>query len=287
MTAFIDTHCHIDTTARKMKQSPADVLPYFFEAYSLENTKKTAKEPIVNTSGQCLHLVHSACETESIARLDEILALDERISICAGIHPHDAVDYNEAIERELLEWMKHPRCVAWGEMGLDYFYDHSPRDLQKKVFAQQAKQAVALHKPLVIHSRDAEADTLDILGQVLNEDSKTHIHCFTADKDYALELLKLPGDVFIGFTGALTFNNSDSIRDAAANIPLTQLLLETDAPFMAPVPFRGQTAVSAMIPQIAQVLAELHQVELSDLYAQILENTQRMYGKMHGIEKTP
>ncbi|KAI5116506.1 hypothetical protein M0805_004669 [Coniferiporia weirii] len=172
-----------------------------------------------------------------------------------GVHPHEAKDYNDAVEAELLEAMAHPRNVGWGEIGLDLHYDLSPRDVQQHVFTRQLKHAVRLGKPLTIHTREAEEDTERILKEVVPKDHKIHIHCFTDSPDFAKRLLDHFPNLYIGITGVITYSTnlntsavirhlstpsgppgapeSDESSDPPESRPL-RILLETDAPYMVP-----------------------------------------------------
>ncbi|KAJ3775750.1 hypothetical protein FB446DRAFT_785756 [Lentinula raphanica] len=156
-----------------------------------------------------------------------------------GVHPHEAKLYNDEIEADILEAMKHPRCVGWGEMGLDYHYDNSPRDVQQEVFSRQLKHAVRLNKPLTIHTREADADTERILKEIVPKDHPIHIHCFTDSPEFGERLLDHFPNLCIGVTGVVTFaTNLDTpgiVRrmDTSSTSPL-RILMETDAPYMVP-----------------------------------------------------
>ncbi|THU83511.1 Metallo-dependent hydrolase [Dendrothele bispora CBS 962.96] len=162
-----------------------------------------------------------------------------------GVHPHNAKDYDDAVEAQILEAMAHLRCVGWGEMGLDYHYDNSPRDIQQQVFARQLRHAVRLGKPLTIHTREADDDTERILKEIVPKDHPIHIHCFTDEADFGQRLLDHFPNLYIGVTGVVTFstnlNTSSIIRrmipsSSSSSSPSSNLriLLETDAPYMVP-----------------------------------------------------
>ncbi|KAF5368274.1 hypothetical protein D9615_010374 [Tricholomella constricta] len=191
-----------------------------------------------------------------------------------GVHPHEAKHYNDDVEKDIIEAMSHPRCVGWGEMGLDYHYDNSPRDVQQVVFARQLSQAVRLGKPLTIHTREADADTERILKEQVPKDHPIHVHCFTDSPEFAQRLLDHFPNLYIGITGVITYTtNQDTstvIRDMVArssspDAPL-RILLETDAPYMVPAnlythdalkDMKGKLPVchSAMVPWTAQFVA--------------------------------
>ncbi|EJD40850.1 hydrolase [Auricularia subglabra TFB-10046 SS5] len=156
-----------------------------------------------------------------------------------GVHPHEAKHYTDKIEAEILEAMKHPRCVSWGEMGLDYHYSFSEHPIQQEVFRRQLKKAVELGKPLTIHTREAEEDTERILKEVVPKDHKIHIHCFTDTPEFAERLLAHFPNLYIGITGVVTYStntNTSELLRRMANSPSDRLriLLETDAPYMTP-----------------------------------------------------
>jgi len=178
--------------------------------------------------------------------------------------------------------MNHPKCVAWGEIGLDYhiFPNHSyaPFDLQKKIFTSQMQHALRLRKPIVIHTREAEEDTLYMMKEYIPKDWPVHVHCFTDSKEFAIRLLQEYSHLYIGFTGVITFKTSQSLRDAVSAVPLNRLLLETDGPFMAPEPHRGKTCHPGHVPLIADKIASLHQISVENVYEQIRKNTEDMYG---------
>src|SRR5712671_2558386 len=159
------------------------------------------------------------------------------LSATAGVHPHDAARATPADLGELESIAREPDCVAVGECGLDYHYDRSPRDVQRELFAAQVRLAKALRKPLVVHTREADLDTASILERELGPEGGV-IHCFTGDWAAAQRYLAM--GMHISLRGGLTFKAADALRDAAARIPLERLLVETDCPFLAPVPHRGK-----------------------------------------------
>ncbi|KAI3610521.1 hypothetical protein WG66_006944 [Moniliophthora roreri] len=153
-----------------------------------------------------------------------------------GVHPHESKNYTDDVEQEILEAMKHPRCVGWGEIGLDYHYDLSPRDVQRTVFTRQLEHAVRLGKPLTIHTREADADTERILKQVVPKDHPIHIHCFTDTPEFAQRLLDHFPNLYIGITGVITYstnlNTAEAVRQMGPHS--LRIVLETDAPYMVP-----------------------------------------------------
>jgi TatD DNase family protein len=218
-----------------------------------------------------------SCDKDSIKPVLNLLE-EPDVYGAFGFHPHEAKEYNEKWHQHILECMRHPKVVAWGEIGLDYHYDFSPRDLQQRVFVQQLEAAVEQKKPVIIHTREAEEDTLRILKDVLPTDWNIHVHCFTSSLSLAMDLLESFSNLYLGFTGILTFKNAEDIRDVVRHTPITRLLLETDGPYLAPVPHRGKPCHPGWIPYIAQSMADLKQVSLENLYQQVRANTRQMYG---------
>lgn len=199
------------------------------------------------------------------------------VRIAAGVHPHNAKAWTKDIERKLLTCLKDPRTSALGEVGLDYHYDLSPRDDQKRVFARQIELAHASGLPIILHVREAFDDAYDIMEAAGWNPAGVLLHCYTAD---AAEIERwVQAGCFVAFGGALTFNRSDDIRAALRCVPLDRLLLETDAPYMAPVPLRGQECEPAMVVFTAQrSLVELlgegaTQTQCIGVLAQTLKNT--------------
>ena len=255
--SYIDSHCHIDLILDKGDWESYDELKKEFP----ENFEKA---------------IQIACD-ENRFDFAVKLAEHEEIYFAAGIHPHEAKDYTQEIEDKIIDLMKHPKAVAWGEIGLDYHYDYSPREIQKEVFKKQLILGQKLNKPLVIHTRTADDDTIEVMSKHLNPDLPIHIHCFTGSAEFAQELLNLGPNIYFGFTGVTTFKSAESIREAIKVVPLNRLLLETDSPFMAPVPYRGKTCHPGHIPQIAQQMADTREVSVEEIYKACRENTLRIY----------
>jgi len=193
-----------------------------------------------------------------------------------GVHPHEANQVSGIRNQELGELRKllqDDRCVALGEIGLDYHYDFSPREVQKDVFRFQLQLAMELDMPVIIHDREAHKDTLHILREL--KGLRGVIHCFSGSLEFAREILAL--GLYIGFGGAVTFRNAKRPLAVAAEIPLNRLLLETDAPYMAPEPFRGSRCESPHIAQIAEKIAEAREMKAQELIDICCENGRRLF----------
>lgn len=190
-----------------------------------------------------------------------------------GLHPHDAKDWTEDLRDQIKELTKHPKVLAIGEAGLDYHYDHSPREVQRTVFREQLALARELQMPLVIHSREAAQDTLDILGEF--PDVPCLLHCYSG----SLEMARAYGKFghYFSFGGPITFNNAHKLRDVVAGIPLERILLETDCPYLSPHPFRGKRNEPARLGLVAEKLAEIYGCTFDDVVRQTVENTRAFF----------
>ncbi len=198
------------------------------------------------------------------------------IYAAVGIHPHDASTYCGESENKIEGYLKHPKVVALGEIGLDYHYDLSPRDIQKEVFVKQIKLAEKNNKPITIHSRDAAQDTYDILKGFLVCERGAVLHSFSQSS----EMLKLYLDmnVFFSISGVVTFKNADKLRETVKNIPIDRMFIETDCPYMTPVPFRGKRCRPDMTEYTARVCAELKGMAYEDFCERVAENAEKFFG---------
>lgn len=243
--------------------------------YDDERFDPDREELIASLPGSGVELVlNAACDLPSC---ESSLALTRRwpFFYCSvGVHPHAAQevagsDYLHYLERAARE---NEKAVAIGEIGLDYHYDFSPREVQKAVFDEQMALAEALDLPVIIHSREASADTLEI---VRRHRCRGVVHCFSGSAETAREYLKL--GYHIGFTGSVTFKNAKKPVEAAAQVPLERLLIETDCPYMAPVPLRGKRCDSRMVSHTAARLAEIKGVEVEEILRATNENARRLF----------
>ncbi|HET6668880.1 MAG TPA: TatD family hydrolase [Pyrinomonadaceae bacterium] len=182
-----------------------------------------------------------------------------------GVHPHDARLYDNAAEKRIHSLIKtHPKILAWGEIGLDYHYDNSPRDTQRQVFRRQLQAARVCDLPVVIHTRSADADTIEILRLAYPQPARGGImHCFGGSIELALAAIDL--GFYISFSGNITFKKAEDLREIAAQIPRERLLIETDCPYLTPVPFRGKRNEPARVVEVARCLAEIQGVSLEEI----------------------
>ena len=212
---------------------------------------------------------------------DDILGVAERESdvwASVGIHPHEADAHGHIDTAKLIARASHPRVVAIGETGLDYYYDHSDRDQQRRSFRAHIVSARQTGLPLIVHTRDAEDDTAAILADEMEQGAYTGvIHCFTASQDFADKALAL--GLYISISGIVTFKNAKDLQASAATIPDDRLLIETDAPFLAPVPHRGKSCEPAFVADTARFLSDLRGVSVETLAAQSAENFFTLFNK--------
>ncbi len=275
---FIDTHCHIDSYERHAGES-FDAILERFRTSSFANVLSSAKEKAAAAKIACPEaFIHVACDPADFEYARELSEKYDNVYTAYGIHPEYVETETAEDEARMMEFLKHPKCVACGEFGLDYHYGAETKVAQVKLFERHLQLGIESGKPLVLHLREADDDALAVLRAANLRDTKIHIHCFTGTPEFVEQLLALDAQIFVGFTGIVTFNNAQSVRDAAAIVPIDQMLLETDAPYMAPIPFRGKPCHSGYIPFIADKLAEIKNVPVDELYRHCRENTKKCYG---------
>jgi TatD DNase family protein len=245
---FVDSHCHID--GAEFDRDRDEVLRRASEA-------GVAAMLTVGTGDAA---------SDNFERAVALAEKHENIFAAVGVHPHDAKTYTDAAERRLIALVKSSKkVVAWGEIGLDFYYDHSPRDLQIEIFRRQIRVARELGLPIVIHSRDANDETVEVLSEECSHENFAGgvMHCFGGTAAMAEKLMKI--GFYISFAGNVTFKKAESLREAARVVPLERLLVETDCPYLAPVPLRGKRNEPAFVIETAKFLAEFKNVELEEL----------------------
>lgn len=215
-------------------------------------------------------VLNCACSKKSLKTTNELTLKYDFIYGALGIHPSDAYDFNEEVRNEIITKVNsNKKIVAIGEIGLDYYWDENPdRETQKNVFREQMKLAEELNLPVIIHDRDAHKDTLDIMKEFSNV--KGIVHCFSGSVEFAKECIKL--GYLIGITGVVTFKNAKKIVEVVENIPLEKLLVETDCPYMAPVPNRGKRNKSDYIEHIIQQIALIKDLDGKSVNIQVNKN---------------
>ena len=252
MTSFIDTHCHLD----KLDSTPEEAI---IEA------KQAGVQRMVTVSVDELSL---DLVSSMVQQFPEVYG-------SVGFHPHDAADLTEDLEQKIRKLaQEEKKLIAIGETGLDYHYMSSSAEIQQQVFKKQLQVAVELNLPVIMHSREAETDTLNILREV-PVPSLGVAHSFTSSFEMAKSLIEMGW--YIGINGIVTFNNAEDLREVVSWLPLDRLLLETDSPFLAPTPFRGKPNKPAHIPAIATFIAELRGISLELLSEQTSVNAQRLF----------
>jgi TatD DNase family protein len=213
-------------------------------------------------------------------KLDAALPFAEQhgwIYTTVGIHPHEAKEVTPHHLDELACLAKHPKVIAWGEIGLDYFYDHSPKEIQAAVFRSQMELAHAAKLPIIIHCRDAWDDCLAQIEQRWKATGLGGIlHCFTGTLEHARRGLDL--GFLISFAGNATYPKAQSIRDVARDLPLDRILIETDAPYLAPQPFRGKRNEPAYVAEVAKTLATVRNLPPEEIAATTASNFRRFFG---------
>ena len=217
--------------------------------------------------------------SSDLASINRTLSLAEKypyIYGAVGVHPSDSGELTEETFLELTKACQHEKVVAVGEIGLDYYWQEPEKKIQKKWFERQLLLAQEVSLPVIIHSREAAKDTLDMMRALHAEKSGGVIHCFSYSKEMAAEFLKL--DYYFGIGGVVTFQNAKKLREAVAYIPIDKLLLETDSPYLAPVPNRGKRNNSGNIPYIAQELAQIKGVSYEEIIAATRQNSERLFG---------
>ncbi|MBV8474720.1 MAG: TatD family hydrolase [Hyphomicrobiales bacterium] len=256
----IDSHCHLD-----------------FPDFAEELDAVVARAEAAGVE----RMVTISTRVAQGARLAAIAERFPNVFFTIGTHPHQAAEEAETDAAAIRRFAAHPKCVGIGEAGLDYHYNYAPADVAKRVFRAQIALARELKLPLVIHAREADDDVAAILREEMAEGSFSAIlHCFTSSRTLAEAGLEL--GLTISFSGVLTFKNSADLRAIAADVPLDRLLVETDAPFLAPVPHRGNRNEPAYVVETARVLAETKGISVEELAAATRANTLRLFAKMAG-----
>ncbi|MBF0348377.1 MAG: YchF/TatD family DNA exonuclease [Magnetococcales bacterium] len=250
-----DSHCHLN-------------FPDF--AKDLEQILQRAKQAGV---------VYLTTISTRLTEIDDLIRLaepHENISITAGIHPHYAQEAGSDCRIELFNALAHPRMIAVGETGLDFHYNHSSREAQERVFREHIRVAIARNLPLVIHTREAERDTIRILEEEGAKACGGVIHCFSGSPDLAQWALN--AGFYLSFSGILTFRGADSLRQIAAEAPLDRLLVETDAPYLAPTPYRSKRNEPAWVVEVARMLAKVKGISLEEVSQVTTANYLRLFG---------
>lgn len=220
-------------------------------------------------------LVNVASGVESAIKSVEMAKKYDFVYAAVGVHPHEAIKMHDQDIETLTLLSGHPKVVAIGEIGLDYYYDFSPKEVQKLWFREQLVLAKLVKLPVIIHSRDAAADTFDLIVESGIEKIGGVIHCFAGSKEMAIEYVKR--GFYIGVGGVITFKNAKHIKEVVEAIPLESILIETDAPYLAPVPNRGKRNDSRNLPYIIEEIAKIKGVTVEEVIRVTYENGLRLF----------
>ena len=250
---FVDSHAHIDGT-----EFDAD------RAEVIERARAVGVTTILNVGTGDPH-------SGAFERAVELGQKHQNLYTAIGTHPHDARLYDDRAEEKIKALTKSERVIAWGEIGLDFHYDNSPRDVQIQVFKRQLRAARECDLPVVIHTREAEPETIEILKTDYADAKRRGVfHCFSGSPDLARSALDL--GFMISFSGIVTFKKADELRAVAKEVPLNRLLIETDCPYLSPIPYRGKRNEPAYVVEVARCLAGLHGVDIEDIARITTEN---------------
>ena len=268
---WFDSHCHVPYLASGASR-PAGPGEAQEAATGLADPESVLAE--ARAAGVSRFVSVGTDAAQSRAALDVARSADD-VWATVGLHPHDAKEGVESIIPVLADGLADGACVAIGECGLDYHYDHSPRDVQRAAFAAQIAMAHEHDLALVIHTREAWEDTWDIL-RAERVPQRTVFHCFTGGAAEAQTCLDLGAS--LSFSGIVTFKTADDVRAAASLCPLDRLLVETDAPYLAPVPHRGRTNTPGLVPVVGEALAALRGVDAEAIATTTWDNASRLFG---------
>lgn len=273
MTALVDSHCHIDGEAFENDRDEV-----------VGRAKDAGVVAMLNVGTGDPH-------SDDFRRAVDVAEHYDNVFASVGVHPHDAKLYDDKAESELIALaQRSDKVIAWGEIGLDFYYDHSPRDIQIDVFRRQVRTARDLDLPIIVHSRDADDETVRVLEEECSEKTENKVfrggimHCFGGTPAMAERLMSI--GFLISFAGNVTFKKADNLRDAAGVVPLERLLVETDCPFLTPVPFRGKRNEPAYVEHTARFLAEFYGVEFETLARQTTKNFEDFFQLDLAIERT-
>ena len=254
---MIDSHCHLD-------HEPL--------ISNLDNVIQRSKAVGVKK------ILTISTSIESFSRVKEIVKKDDMIYGTIGIHPHEANKNIVDIEFFIKNLRENKKIIGIGETGLDFYYDNSDREKQIDSFKVHIEAALENNIPLIVHSRNAEEKTFEILNRYKDKNLKILMHCFTGSEKFAKELLNL--NTYFSASGIITFKNSEELQKTFKSLPLNRILIETDSPFLAPVPYRGKKNEPSFIKFTAKKLAELHNIDISELISQTTNNFNRLFQKL-------
>ncbi|MBA4251128.1 MAG: radical SAM protein [Chlorobiaceae bacterium] len=260
---MIDTHAHLF-----WKDFEAD----------LDQVIERAKENGIN------YIIVPSTDLKTAEKVIELANKYDIIYGAVGVHPHDTKEWNKNLLPEFRKLTEHNKIIAIGEIGLDYYYDFSPREIQIEAFRSQLELAIELDLPVIVHNRESDKDIMEIISSYCGSGLKAQFHCYNGNINDAIELIKM--NHFISFTGNITFKKFDSLREVVSKIPLENILLETDSPFMTPVPFRGKRNEPANVKIVAEQIAAIHKISLEELIRITDFNAFKLFGLGKNEAKT-
>ncbi len=256
---FIDSHAHID--GHEFDADREEVI---------QRAQAAGVELILNVGTGDPH-------SGAFERAVELGKTHESVFTAIGTHPHDARLYDDAAEEKIKNLINNQHVIAWGEIGLDFHYDNSPRDVQVDVFKRQLRAARECDLPVVIHTREAEAETIEILRSEYDGAQRRGVfHCFSGSRELAQSAIEI--GFMLSFSGIVTFKKADELRAVAKEVPLDRLLIETDCPYLTPIPYRGKRNEPAYVIEVARSLATLHDVNIEEMARITTENFNRFFG---------
>lgn len=259
---IIDTHCHLD----------------YLKKQSLDETLRVSVEAGVDK------IITISVDSENLDITMDLAQKYSNVYCSQGVHPHDSKsftkkDYEKIKQRALQE----KKVVAIGEIGLDYHYDHSPREIQRKIFEEQLQIACDVDLPVIIHSRESDRDTIDVLKNFSSQLKHRGVfHSFSSSIELAEYALS--DNFFLGFNGMITFKGAENVRDALRITPIDKLLVETDAPFLAPTPHRGKENCSSYLPIIVNKMAQVKGLDVEELSTNLYKNSNLLFKLTHSVK---
>src|SRR4030065_826269 len=259
---FIDTHSHLFYPISSQRDG--------FPEGELDEIISKAKQDGVD------YILVPATDLKSAEQVIELTKKYDMIYGAVGIHPHDTKDWDLSCLPKIEKLAKNKKIVAIGEIGLDYYYDFSPKEKQIEAFKAQIELALKLDLPVIIHNRDSDEDMMEIIRSYCGAGLKAQFHCYNGSLEDAMELVGM--NYMISFTGNITFKKADNLRKILQHIPPENLLLETDSPFMTPVPHRGKRNEPSYVKYVAEKIAELHKLRIEDVARITSFNAFRIFG---------
>lgn len=251
---MIDTHAHLD-----------------FECYGDKLAQILANAQLAGVE----KIIIPGVRPKDYHKIIDLIEKHDFLYGAVGVHPSEAETYNDEVHRQTLELAKHPKIVAIGEIGLDYYWDKSMVEKQKEIFKAQIEIAKIVNKPVLIHDRDAHEDTFNILKEMNATDVGVVMHCFSGSPEFALQCIK--EGFYIALGGVVTFKNAKKPKEVAEKIPLEKILLETDSPYLTPTPYRGQENEPAYVKYVAEEIANLKNISFEDVDIQTTKNAYDLF----------